>query len=232
MEENPNYYAIIPAEIRYDKDLSDKAKLLYGEISALSNRTGECWASNKYFADLYGITTIHISRIINELKEKKYIDVELMYKTHTRQIEKRIIKLNDAPIKEMLIPINKNVNTPINKNVKENNTSINNTSMNNNIYMGEIKNFTDTKKFKVPTLEEVKNYCTERNNGIDAEQFIDFYSSKGWMVGKNKMKDWRASIRTWERSRKQKSDSSIKNYAEDIGLKVETKNGVTGIWKI
>ena len=52
--------------------------------------------------------------------------------------------------------------------------------------------------FKPPTLEEVKEYCWERNNGIDAQSFIDFYSSKGWMIGKNKMKDWKAAVRTWE----------------------------------
>lgn len=49
-----------------------------------------------------------------------------------------------------------------------------------------------------PTLEEVKSYCAERNNGISAEQFINFYSAKGWFIGKNKMKDWKAAVRTWE----------------------------------
>lgn len=53
--------------------------------------------------------------------------------------------------------------------------------------------------FTPPTVEEVAAYCKERGNNVDAEQFIAFYSSKGWMVGKNKMKDWKASIRTWER---------------------------------
>lgn len=52
--------------------------------------------------------------------------------------------------------------------------------------------------FTKPTLEEVKNYCKERNNGINPEHFIDFYESKNWMIGKNKMKDWKAAIRTWE----------------------------------
>lgn len=54
--------------------------------------------------------------------------------------------------------------------------------------------------FKQPTSEEVKAYCQERNNRIDADHFIDYYASKGWMIGKNKMKDWRAAVRTWEKN--------------------------------
>ena len=55
-------------------------------------------------------------------------------------------------------------------------------------------------RFTPPTLQEVKAYCKERNNSVDAKKFVDFYKSKGWMVGKNKMKDWKASVRTWERA--------------------------------
>lgn len=65
------------------------------------------------------------------------------------------------------------------------------------------KNSIDKERFKKPTLEEVKEYCKERNNNINPENFIDFYESKGWMVGKNKMKDWKACIRTWEKKEKQ-----------------------------
>lgn len=53
-------------------------------------------------------------------------------------------------------------------------------------------------RFIPPTLEDVSEYCTERDNGVDPQKFIDFYESKGWMVGKNKMKDWKAAVRTWE----------------------------------
>ena len=56
--------------------------------------------------------------------------------------------------------------------------------------------------FKPPDPSEVESYCIERQNGIKGQEFCDFYSSKGWMVGKNKMKDWKASVRTWENSRK------------------------------
>lgn len=60
-----------------------------------------------------------------------------------------------------------------------------------------------SKRFIPPTLEDLSSYCQARNNGIDAQRFIDFYSARGWMIGKNKMKDWRAAVRTWEGKNKQ-----------------------------
>lgn len=51
----------------------------------------------------------------------------------------------------------------------------------------------------LPTIEEVKEYCIERKNAVDPEKWFDFYSSKGWMIGKNRMKDWKAAVRTWEK---------------------------------
>ena len=66
------------------------------------------------------------------------------------------------------------------------------------------------KKFIPPTVEEVRAYCTERNNTVDANSFIDFYESKGWYVGKNKMKDWKAAVRTWERSRNNNTSNNKK----------------------
>ena len=58
-----------------------------------------------------------------------------------------------------------------------------------------------TSRFIKPSVDEIQAYCSERNNGINAQQFYDFYESKGWMIGKNHMKDWRAAVRTWERGR-------------------------------
>jgi hypothetical protein len=54
-------------------------------------------------------------------------------------------------------------------------------------------------RFKKPTIEEVEAYCTERANSIDPAAFCDFYESKGWLIGKSPMKDWKAAVRTWER---------------------------------
>lgn len=56
------------------------------------------------------------------------------------------------------------------------------------------------KIFKPPTVEDIRAYCAERGNRVDPQSFVDFYESKGWMIGKNKMKDWKAAVRTWERS--------------------------------
>jgi len=71
----------------------------------------------------------------------------------------------------------------------------------------------DSGRFTPPTTQQVKEYCTERKNGIEAEHFIDYYTARNWMLGKVKMKDWKSAIRTWERNNKNpkptKSDYSF-----------------------
>ncbi len=188
MEEKPNYYAVIPANVRYDNDLRANEKLLFGEITALAQKTGECWANNKYFSELYEVQPNAIATWIRHLKEKEYILVD--YEYSGREITKRIIKIGG--IQKDNTSYSKRYKGGIQKG-EENNTSINNTSIKKEIYK--------EKKFKKPTLEEVKEYCKERNNNVNAEQFIDFYESNGWKVGKNSMKDWKASVRTWERNK-------------------------------
>lgn len=64
---------------------------------------------------------------------------------------------------------------------------------------------THTANFSPPDIQDVKAYCMERKNNVDPERFINFYEAKGWMVGKNKMKDWRAAVRNWERNEASKS---------------------------
>ncbi len=75
---------------------------------------------------------------------------------------------------------------------------------------------TKSSKFIPPTLEEVKAYCTERHNSVDAEKWHDFYQSKNWMIGKNKMKDWKAAVRTWEKE-KQNQGSNQQSKAPNKG---------------
>lgn len=72
-------------------------------------------------------------------------------------------------------------------------------------------------RFKPPTIDEVREYCFERMNNVDAEAFVDFYASKGWMVGKNKMKDWKAAVRTWEKGRSQQNTQKGRlDWIDDI----------------
>lgn len=72
------------------------------------------------------------------------------------------------------------------------------------------------KKFIPPTEAEVRDYCEQRKNGVDAEAFVNFYESKGWMIGKNKMKDWKAAVRTWERNRGNKGSGGISKRVSEV----------------
>lgn len=123
--ENPSYYAIIPANVRYDKDLPANAKLLYGEITALCNKEGYCWASNDYFANLYGVSIRSVKLWIKSLSNKGYINCQLIYKKGSKEVEKRIIRLD--PVKKSSPPSEKNFTTPSEKNCTDNNTRMNNT---------------------------------------------------------------------------------------------------------
>lgn len=85
------------------------------------------------------------------------------------------------------------------------------------------------KRFIPPTLEEVKAYCHERKNNVDAERWFDYYTSNGWQVGKNKMKDWKAAVRTWERNGY--SNSKAKTYGENgIVIDPNAEDDLAGIF--
>ena len=100
-----SYYAIIPANVRYDKNLTPNAKLLYGEITALCNEKGYCWAENKYFADLYGVSLKSISVWINSLVDNGYIQSEIIYKENSKEIYARQLTIAIPPLwKKSSIP--------------------------------------------------------------------------------------------------------------------------------
>ncbi|WP_419791611.1 DnaD domain protein [Staphylococcus chromogenes] len=140
--ETPSYYAILTANVRYDNDLTDSEKLLYAEITALSNKYGYCTASNKYFAKLYDVTDVTISRRISKLKQCGYLRIEqqrkgekiVLRKIYITSVEerngllntnvKRVVNRNDKKV------LNTDDKKVLNTNVKENNTS-NNTTSNN-----------------------------------------------------------------------------------------------------
>lgn len=76
------------------------------------------------------------------------------------------------------------------------------------------KKKTKTTRFIPPTMEEVRQYCQENNYSVDAERFVDFYECKGWMVGKNKMKNWKAAVRTWVKQNRKGAAGNENDYAE------------------
>ncbi len=91
-----SYYAIIPAEVRYDEELPPNAKLLYGEITSLCNEKGYCWATNQYFADLYHCSVSAVKKWISALVKKGYISLELIYKEGTKQVLQRKLYINPS----------------------------------------------------------------------------------------------------------------------------------------
>lgn len=120
----PTFYAIIPANVRYCKGLKANAKLLYGEITALCNRDGFCWAENSYFAQLYEVSEETISRWISDLKRFGFIFISV--ENQGRFIRKISLDEKIKPLDEIVKhPLTKS-STPLDENVIYNNT-INNT---------------------------------------------------------------------------------------------------------
>ncbi|ATV64528.1 helix-turn-helix domain-containing protein [Fusobacterium pseudoperiodonticum] len=142
--EAPGYYGILPANVRYDKNLKPMEKIMYSELTALSNKNGYCNATNSYFAELYEVSKNTVSLWISDLEKAGYIKTKLIYEVGTKIIKERriyiadpITKNNDTYHEKEVDPITKNNDTPITKNREDNNTSINNTRLiitnNNNL---------------------------------------------------------------------------------------------------
>lgn len=134
--ERPGYYGILPASVRYDKNLKPMEKIMYSELTALSNKNGYCNATNSYFAELYEVGKNTVSLWISDLEKAGYIKTKLIYETGTKIIKERriyisdpITKNNDTYHEKEVDPITKNNDTPITKNREDNNTSINNTRL-------------------------------------------------------------------------------------------------------
>ena len=183
------------------------SQLLWYKLVHICNRRGwPEWVSvdNMRLMSVSGIKdekTLIRSR--NRLVELELID----YKSGKKGCPGRYrILTGNFPVK---MPVNMPVNMPVET------PDINKTKTKTKTY----KKTTNVvqKSFVPPSVEEVRIYCAERDNSISPEQFVDFYSAKGWMVGKTKMKDWKACVRTWERNQKGAGDGK-RNVTEDDGI--------------
>ena len=156
--ESPNYYGILPANVRYDKRLKPMEKIMYCEITALTNKNGYCYASNSYFAELYEVHKNTVGVWINHLVECGYLRAELIYKAGSKEVQERRLyisipvsvsaaentdssdKKNSASVSEDIdsstekdsTPANENIDTPQQKDCDPINKNIeeNNTSIN------------------------------------------------------------------------------------------------------
>ena len=204
--EKPSYYSILTADVRYDKKLKPNEKLLFSEITALSDKRGYCNASNNYFAQLYDVTTVTASNWVNHLKDRGYIDVEMIY--DGKRIKERRIFVNSNPVKKNFNTpkekvnggIKENVKGGIKKNVKENTTRINNINKNNQLeedfeklwklyprkegkkkafeaYKRAIKNGTTNKEIQTGIVNYLTQIRVQRTN----KQYIKQGST--WFIG-------------------------------------------------
>lgn len=125
MENKRSFYAILPAYVRYDSDLSSTSKLIYAEITALCNERGYCWATNKYFSELFTISIRQVPRILNQLVEKSYIKIVIENQT------KRKIYLTNTHDKNVMGGMTK-MSGVHDKNVTHNNINNNKNEYDNN----------------------------------------------------------------------------------------------------
>lgn len=183
-------YSICFNEWALDKDIKNELGLLC-IISSLCAKDGYCYATNEFFAGLFDTTIVSISRKIKLLEDKNYITID--YKRRGCEILERKIRLT-----KMTIDDYQKCYSTINKNVKENNTipPDNNIIINNNILSAPQREA----RFQKPTVEEVEAHIKEKGYDFDAESFVAYYDSNGWMVGKKPMKNWKAACITWQRN--------------------------------
>lgn len=195
----------IPKEIWLEKELNWVEKILLVEIASLDNEQG-CWASNAYFAEFFSLSKNRISILINSLKEKGYVTVELQYKAGTKQIEKRIIRNTYTYMRKQIGGITEKEDTPICENAKDNNTSFNNT-INNTKDIRDIVPPKKTTSSKPPARHKYGQYKNVLLNDFEMEKLqqefpsdwenrIEKVSEYVEASGK-KYKNFLAVIRSW-----------------------------------
>lgn len=136
INETPNFYAILTPDVRYSKEISANEKLLFAEVTALLTMRNECFASNNYFASLFGVTPQAISKWLKNLEKNGFVSMKYIYKQGSKEIEKRFIEVStsvDRGINNGIKGINNSLGG-INSRLKVSNTLLINTLNNNTIY--------------------------------------------------------------------------------------------------
>lgn len=193
MNDNRDFKGVwIPKEVWINTRLNALDKVILIEIDSLDQGEKGCYASNEHLAEFCQCSKTKVSTAIKKLIDCGYIYVQ-NFDGRKRELKSRLSNSERQDFKKCKADI---------QNLKESNTyrNTNNNTVSNNIGDNNTPKSEKKERFKAPTVEEVQEYCTERGNNIDAQHFIDYYSARGWMLGKNHIKDWKACIRTWERN--------------------------------
>ena len=194
----------IPIEIWQNRSLSWNEKILLMEIDSFTAKDRECYISNEYIAELLGISVSWASKCLSHLLELGLVRV-VKFDGRKRYVESTIqfkADLNESSMQDGTKVQHTNNNEYIN---------------NNSLYKK------GSSRFQKPTIEEIRQYCLEKGYNVDAEQFFNFYESKGWVVGKSPMKNWRAAVSTWNKREKEiprRKRESRKESAFEHNLKV------------
>ena len=177
MENNvpSSYYAIIPAYIRYNKELKFAERLMYGEITALSNKEGYCFASNRYFADLYGVSQSTISRWISHLAELGSLHIEIIRNDKKEIVERRIYVVDNPYMQNSQYPYVQNSTYPICKKSKDN-------IINNNM-LDSFFNYIINKEKQIP--KEFENLESEILDVLEKYEMIFTEEIIGFMKPEN-----------------------------------------------
>ena len=191
MKEQPAYYAVLTAEVRYSKVLKPMEKLMYAEITALSNATGECWATNRYFADLYGVTTGAVSKWIANLAKQGFVNRRVTYKEGSKQIEKRFVSLSTPMVQNDHTPMAQNDQAPMVQNDQVNTPSSNSFSLLGDFYPDETSLTAVSKVYGSVSdqvlhsaVQEFKDAVTnqERKPYKDLQAAFRNWVRKGWLA--------------------------------------------------
>ena len=213
----------IPAEIWETRELSWNEKVVLLEIDSFTASGKDCFISDEYIGELVGVNERTARRILSKLISLGYVK-KTRFDGRKRYIESTLTD-------HIVLSARTEMSDQGGQKCPDTNNKITNTKL---LIKEEIHK---EERFRKPSLSEVQDYCRSRNNGIDAEAFIAFYESKGWMVGKSPMKDWKSAIITWEKSRKatptpnpsprqeKKEESLIDYYRRILGDINGTDNG-------
>lgn len=204
---NSQGYGTIPKLVMQDRSLSLGAKAVYAYFCSFTGAGDSCFPSRERICYDLDITKDTLTRHIKNLRDTGYIKVELVKDGAQRFLHNLYI------LCDVVEPCPKKPDTekPDTEKPDTNNNSIknNNLKSNNNLSLAD-KPQRGRKRFVKPTVDEVAAYCRERQNTIDAEEFVAFYESKNWMVGKNPMVNWKQCVITWECKRKNEQSANVK----------------------